>query len=135
MTDPQPISFGILGSGNMARVYGDALTTQVPGGRLAAIALGTARRVAWPPSTGVAAEPAVDALLARQDVDVVVIATPHSTHLPLALQAAAAGKHVYLEKPMALDIVECQQIIDACRSAGVLLTVARQSRHNEMTSG
>ena len=36
-----PITFGILGSGNMARVYGDALMTQVPDGRLTAIALGT----------------------------------------------------------------------------------------------
>ena len=40
MNEP-PITFGILGSGNMARVYGDALTTQVPDGRLTAIALGT----------------------------------------------------------------------------------------------
>ena len=52
--------------------------------------------------------------------------------LPLALKAAAAGKHVYLEKPMALNTLECQQIIDACRAAGVLLSVASQSRYNEM---
>jgi len=64
---------------------------------------------------------------------VVVIATPHSTHLPLALEAAAAGKHVYLEKPMALDVAECDQIIDACAKSGVLLTVAKQTRHMEMS--
>ena len=64
---------------------------------------------------GVDAEQSADALLARSDVDVVVIATPHSTHLDLAKQTAAAGKHVYLEKPMALNVDECDQIIDACR--------------------
>ena len=105
MNEP-PITFGILGSGNMARVYGDALATQVPDGRLAAIALGT-RAGSLAAEFGVAAEPSAEALLARGDVDVVVIATPHSTHLALALAAAAAGKHVYLEKPMALDVAEC----------------------------
>ena len=51
----------------------------------------------------------------------------------LPSQAAAAGKHVYLEKPMALDVAECDQIIDACRRAGVQLTIAKQTRHMEMS--
>ena len=129
MTD---VGFGILGSGNMARVYADALATQVEGGRLVAIALGS-RAAALAAEFGVDAEPSAEALLGRPDVDVVVIATPHSTHLPLALAAAAAGKHVYLEKPMALDVAECDQIIDACQRAGVQLTVAKQTRHMEMS--
>ena len=131
MNEP-PITFGILGSGNMARVYGDALATQVPDGRLTAIALGT-RATPLAAEFGVDAEPSTEALVARDDVDVVVIATPHSTHLPLALAAAAAGKHVYLEKPMALDVAECDQIIDACRANGVQLTIAKQTRHMEMS--
>ena len=127
-----PVGFGILGSGNMARVYGDALATQSDGGRLVAVALGSR-------AAGLAAEFEADveasaaSLVARPDVDVVVIATPHSTHLPLALEAAAAGKHVYLEKPMALDVAECDQIIAACARSGVLLTVAKQTRHMEMS--
>ena len=127
-----PITFGILGSGNMARVYGDALATQTPGGRLTAIALGT-RTPALAAEFGAAAESSAEALVARSDVDVVVIATPHSTHLPLALLAASAGKHVYLEKPMALDVAECDQIIAACAAAGVQLTIAKQTRHMEMS--
>ena len=129
MTD---VGFGILGSGNMARVYGDALTTMSEGGRLVAIALGS-RAEALAAEYGVDAEPTAEALLERPDVDVVVIATPHSTHLDLASKTAAAGKHVYLEKPMALDVDECDQIIDACNRAGVQLTVAKQSRHFEMS--
>jgi predicted dehydrogenase len=125
------LGFGILGSGNMARVYGDALTTQTHGARLVAIALGS-RGSALAAGYGVDLEPSTDALLARKDVDVVVIATPHSTHLPLARATADARKHVYLEKPMALDVAECDAIIDACRRNHVQLTVAKQTRHMEM---
>ena len=84
-------------------------------------------------SYDVPADPSVEALLARPEVDVVIIATPHTTHLPLALAAASAGKHVYLEKPMALSVAECDAIIAACRAAGVRLTVASQSRYNDVS--
>lgn len=126
------IGFGILGSGNMARVYADALATQVSGGHLVAVALGS-RAEALAAEFDVGVEASAGNLVARSDVDVVVIATPHSTHLPLAVMTANAGKHVYLEKPMALDVAECDQIIDACRRAGVLLTIAKQTRHMEMS--
>ena len=127
MTD---IGFGFLGSGNMATVYADALATQVSGGRFVAVA-GGSRAAALAQEYGATAEASVDALLARDDIDVVVIATPHSTHLPLALATAAAGKHVYLEKPMALDVAECDRILEAARAAGVQLTVAKQTRHGD----
>ncbi len=62
-------------------------------------------------------------LLARNDVDMVEILVPHHLHLELAQQAAAAGKHISLQKPMAMDLTEAQQIIDAAASAGVVLKV------------
>lgn len=132
MLSTTPIGFGILGSGNMARVYADALATQVGDGQLVAIALGS-RADSLAAEFGAAIEPSAGSLAARADVDVVVIATPHSTHLPLAVLTATAGKHVYLEKPMALNVAECDEIIGACRRAGVLLTIAKQTRHMEMS--
>ena len=51
-------------------------------------------------------------------IDIVSIATPHDTHARLALDAFAAGKHVYLEKPMAMTTAECVQIAEAQRSSG-----------------
>lgn len=131
MTDAA-IGFGLLGSGNMARVYGDALATQVDGGRLVAVA-GGSRAPALAAEFGALAAATPEDLVANREVDVVVITTPHSTHLPLALLAAEAGKHVYLEKPMALDVAECDRIIAACRAAGVQLTIAKQTRHMEMS--
>ncbi len=129
------MGFGILGSGNMARVYGDALTRDgiVPRGRLVAIAMGTRAGELAAEYPGVTAEASAEALLARSDIDTVVIATPHSTHLSLCRQVAAAGKHIYLEKPMALDVNECDEIIASCKAAGVQLTIAKQTRHMEMS--
>ena len=130
-----PIGFGILGSGNMARVYGDALTTQVdrrPARRRSP--LGTRARRRWPPSTGSTPKPSAEAPRRRAP-------TSTSSSSPRRIRptcrwrcdAAAAGKHVYLEKPMALDVAECDQIIDACQAAGVQLTIAKQTRHMEMS--
>jgi myo-inositol 2-dehydrogenase/D-chiro-inositol 1-dehydrogenase/scyllo-inositol 2-dehydrogenase (NAD+) len=126
------LGFGILGSGNMARVYADALATQVEGGRFVATALGS-RAPGFASEYGAEVEPSSEALLARPDIDVVVITTPHSTHLALGVETARAGKHVYLEKPMALNVAECDAIIAAARDAGVLLTVAKQTRHFQMS--
>jgi len=125
------VGFGLIGSGMMGRTYTAAIQRQGKDARVVAVA-GGSRAPELAAEFKIPAEPDVAALLDRSDVDVAVIATPHSTHLPLALQAAAAGKHVYLEKPMALDTLECQLIVDACKAAGVLLTVASQSRYNEM---
>jgi predicted dehydrogenase len=72
---------------------------------------------------GVPAVPDVAALLAHPGVDAVVITSPHTAHVEQALAAAAAGKHVYLEKPMAITVAECDAIIAACEAAGVQLTV------------
>ncbi len=126
----ETIGFGILGSGNMARVYADALSTRVTGGRVVAVALGS-RAEALAPEYGAVAEPDAASLLARDDVDVVVVATPHSTHRSLGVEAAYAGKHVYLEKPMARSVEECDAIISAARANRVTVTVAKQTRHME----
>ena len=125
------VGFGMIGTGMMGRTYAAGIQRQTKDARLVAAA-GGRRAEAYGAEWHVPIEPTVEALLGRRDVDAVVIATPHTTHLPLALQAAAAGKHVYLEKPMALDVNECDQIVEACRRAGVLLAVASQSRYNEM---
>jgi predicted dehydrogenase len=122
------VGFGLLGSGFMAHTYAECLAKHVPDGRLVAVA-GGSRAPGLADEYGVAAEPSAEALLARRDVDAVIIATPHSTHLPLTRAAAAAGKHVYIEKPMAVTLAECDAMIAACEAAGVLLNVNNVTRH------
>ncbi|MBZ0298526.1 MAG: Gfo/Idh/MocA family oxidoreductase [Anaerolineae bacterium] len=68
------------------------------------------------------------ALIDDPDVDAVYVATPPDSHKTYALMAAAAGKPVYVEKPMALNFAECAVMIEACRSAGVPLFVAYYRR-------
>ena len=64
-------------------------------------------------------------LIHDPEVDAVYIATPPSSHKQYTLMSAAAGKPVYVEKPMALNFVECQEMIAACRAAGVPRGLAR----------
>jgi predicted dehydrogenase len=61
-------------------------------------------------------------------IQAVVLATPHSLHREQALGAAAAGKHVFCEKPLALSVADARAIIDACKQAGVRLGVGHNRR-------
>lgn len=68
------------------------------------------------------------AMFEAVELDVVSICTPASTHHRLVLLAAQAGVHVLCEKPVAVDLHHAQEMIDACRSAGVVFQVAHQMR-------
>jgi predicted dehydrogenase/threonine dehydrogenase-like Zn-dependent dehydrogenase len=68
------------------------------------------------------------ALLADEAVDAVVIATRHNTHAEFVLRALAAGKHVFVEKPLALTVEDLQRIGDAAHSAGLVVMVGFNRR-------
>ncbi len=122
------VGFGLIGAGQMAHIHAVAITEQAPGrARIVAVAGGT-RAPALASEFEADTEPSVDALLERADIDAVVISTPHTAHLPNVLAAAAAGKHILLEKPMALSVDECRQMIEACDAADVKLSLAKISR-------
>ncbi|RLF14151.1 MAG: gfo/Idh/MocA family oxidoreductase [Thermoprotei archaeon] len=70
-------------------------------------------------------------LLKREDIDAVSICTPHYLHAPMTIAAAVHGKHVLVEKPMATSLMEADEMIKACREAGVKLGVIFQSRFAE----
>jgi UDP-N-acetyl-2-amino-2-deoxyglucuronate dehydrogenase len=70
----------------------------------------------------------LDALLAAPGLDVVCICTPSGAHMEPALRAAAAGKHVVVEKPLEITLDRCDAIIDACERAGVRLCTIFPSR-------
>src|SRR5262245_33713236 len=65
----------------------------------------------------------VEALCADPRVEAVYISSPHELHAAQACLAAARGKHVLVEKPMALSVADCQAMIDAARKANVALVV------------
>jgi predicted dehydrogenase len=70
----------------------------------------------------------VDRIFGDDSIDAVLIATHHDTHRPFALCAAEAGKHIFLEKPMALTIEECLAIEEGVARAGVKLMMGFKFR-------
>lgn len=124
------VGFGLLGAGYMGRSYAACLTRHVRNGRLVAVSSGS-RAPALAAEFNCDVEPSLEAVLARHDVDAVIIATPQSVHVEQCVAAAAAGKHVYTEKPMARTVAECDVMTTACAAASVRLGVNKVLRYRE----
>ena len=122
------LGVGIIGSGFMGRTYAETIAKYCPQAQVRAVT-GGSRAEKLAADYHLACEPSLDSLLARQDVGVVFITTPHALHAQQAVAAARAGKHVMLEKPMACTVAECDQVIEACRASGVQCSVAFTQRH------
>ena len=79
--------------------------------------------------TGVKVVSSYGRVLKDPEIGAVVLATPHSLHLKQIQQAAKAGKHVFVEKPMTLTRKTAEKAIEACRAAGVTLSIGFNRRH------
>ena len=128
----QKIGVGIIGSGFMGLTYSEVVARHATDCRLVAIT-GGKRANQLAADYEVAAEVSVEALLARDDIHAVVLATPDLDRLNLTRMAAAAGKHVLAEKPMAPTVAECDQMISACADAKVNLAVVKTERFRKIT--
>jgi UDP-N-acetyl-2-amino-2-deoxyglucuronate dehydrogenase len=87
-----------------------------------------ARRAAFEQRFGFPLGDDLDRILADGSIDIVAILTPPNTHLDLVRRAAAAGKHVLLEKPLEVTTARAVELVEACRRAGVTLGVVLQHR-------
>ena len=124
----EQIRFAIVGAGVIAEFHAAAIG-EVDSARLTAVCDSVPERArALATKYGVDAETDLKALLARDDVDAVTIATPSGLHADIAVPAAKAGKHVLCEKPLEVTVERVQSIIDACDEAGVVLASVFQSR-------
>lgn len=121
------LGVGILGSGFMGRTYAQTVREYCPQARLAAVA-GGSRAARLAADYQAACESSAEALVARRDVDVVFVTTPHHLHAAQALAAIEAGKHVMIEKPMAASLADCDSILAACRQRGVHCSVGFTQR-------
>src|SRR3954469_21806772 len=114
---------GIIGTGFIGG--GHAPAGHAPGGVLSRVAAGTPQEAAAAAErlhAGFAAASAEE-LIAADDVDVVHICTPNALHVPLALAALQAGKHVICEKPLATDVADARRLVGAAAEAGVVAAV------------
>jgi len=115
------IELGIIGAGSVARLHAEAALKA--GMRVACICDIDPERAGQLAAQcpGAVTTESVETLLDRPEIEAVVVAVPNCYHKPVAIAAMQAGKDVLLEKPMAMSVAECDEIIAACRQTGRLL--------------
>jgi myo-inositol 2-dehydrogenase / D-chiro-inositol 1-dehydrogenase len=134
VADARPLGVALVGAGRWAQMHQAALPRG--GGRLVAVATGSAASSArvqqeW----GVPATPRLEELLAWPGVEAVVIASPNDLHADQALAALRAGKHVLVEKPLALDVAAARRVADAAKHTGLVLAVGLEMRGFRLFEG
>ena len=131
MSSVKEVGFGIIGVGAIASFHAKALA-EIPGARLAACYdIAAERAKAFGAEYGCTPCSSLDKLLADTAVDAVIICTPSGLHLEPALAAAAAGKHLVIEKPLEITTERCDLIIEAARKNQVVLTGIFMSRFSD----
>ena len=125
----QPVRFALLGPGVVADFHRQAIeANRDVGAELAAVAhYDPAQFEKLAAQFGVPCLSEAD-VLEQDDIDAVVLCTPSGQHAEQAVRAAQAGKHVLVEKPMALSLEDADEMIEACEAADVRLGVVLQRR-------
>jgi predicted dehydrogenase len=126
------IRIAIVGCGRIAKRHADLLGTgQIAGAKLAAVCdIVPERAAAFAAKYGVPGYVSLAEMLASCDADAVAVLTPSGSHAPVAIEAARSGRHVIVEKPMALTLADADAMIAAADAAGVRLFVVKQNRFN-----
>ena len=133
MPTDEPLGLGLVGCGAFGRFCLDAFS-EMDSVRIAAVtdvrpdAADEFARVFGVPAFNDPAE-----LIAREDVDIVHVATPPSAHHELVLAAARAGKHVLCEKPLACSVADAEEMLAAAAQAGTIAPVNFVLRYNPVT--
>ncbi len=123
--------FGIVGCGMIAEFHTKAIN-EIPGARVVATydrSRASAEKIAGMSRGDCRIHADLTEMLAQPGLDVVCVCTPSGAHLEPAVQAARAGKHVVVEKPLEITLPRCDAIIDACDAAGVRLCTIFPSRY------
>lgn len=126
------IQFAIIGCGRIAKRHAELLGTgQIAGAKLVAVCDQDANRVdAFATRYNVPGYRSIDELLAQSGIDAVAVLTPSGMHADHAVAVARSGRHVVVEKPMALSLPDADRMIEAADKAGVRLFVVKQNRFN-----
>jgi myo-inositol 2-dehydrogenase/D-chiro-inositol 1-dehydrogenase len=122
----RPIVAGILGSGRIGKLHADNLIA-MPGVRLKSIADPYADLSPWK-TASISTSQDPDAILGDAEIDAVLICSPTPTHADYTEAAAAAGKHIFCEKPIDLDPARVRATLSAVDRAGVKLQVGFNRR-------
>jgi predicted dehydrogenase len=128
MKNKSSFGFAVFGCGTISDVHARSILEIENAHFVGAADIVHSRAAAFAEKYGGVAFSDYAELLASDEVDAVCICTPSGTHADLAIEALCAGKNVVLEKPMAINVHDCDRIIEACRKTNRRLTVISQMR-------
>ena len=130
MTTKNNLRFGVIGAGRIGKLHAENLATRIPGVEVAAIAdvdLKAAQTLTDRLHIPVAVED-YHMILSDSDIDVVAICSSTDTHAGIMVEAANAGKHIFCEKPIALNLEKIDVALDTVEKAGVKLQIGFNRR-------
>lgn len=125
------LRFGIVGCGMIAGFHAKALADSIGGELAGCVSRSPEGTAKFADKNQCRAYQSLEEMLSDPAIDAISICSPSGAHLDPALAAAAAGKHVVVEKPLEITTQRCDQIIDATDKAGVKLGVTFQSRFHQ----
>jgi predicted dehydrogenase len=128
MPRPQKLRFALVGTGLVADFHARALQACDGAQLVAATDANAQRLVTFAGKYGCQAEPTLEGLLARSDIDVVSVLTPNATHADIGMKVAAAGKHALVEKPPDMTLEKVDRLIAAFDRAGRKLAICLNCR-------
>jgi predicted dehydrogenase len=121
-------NIAILGCGKVAHLHVKAIG-EIGNARLAGVWSRTPSTAdSFAARYGITSYPTVGELIRKEGIDLAIVCTPHPFHREPAVEAAENGAHVLVEKPLAVDLADCDQIIEACKKAVTRLGVISQRR-------
>jgi myo-inositol 2-dehydrogenase/D-chiro-inositol 1-dehydrogenase/scyllo-inositol 2-dehydrogenase (NAD+) len=128
-----PIGIAVIGTGRAGMIHAESFARAVPGARVVALAepVPEALRRAADALGVTAAFANYEDAIRHPQVDAIVVATPTSLHQEIVLAAAEAGKHILCEKPMAMNVPECDAMLAAADRGGVVLQIGFMRRFDE----
>ncbi|UQX89488.1 Gfo/Idh/MocA family oxidoreductase [Jatrophihabitans telluris] len=128
MTTPV-LRAGVLGFGFAGRIF-HAPFLRAAGFEVAGISTGTAERIAQArqeyPDADIVSSAAE--LIGREDLDLIVVATPNSSHVPLGIAALRAGHDVVVDKPVAATVADARELVDVAEETGAILATFQSRR-------
>ena len=133
---PRKLGFALVGLGGLSTGQIAPALQKTQYCRLAAIVTGTPAKIpVWKaryniPDQNVYNYETMPQMADNPDIDVVYVVTPNALHCEHTLKAASAGKHVFCEKPMEVSSEKCQQMIDAVKKAGRMLSVGYRCQYD-----
>ncbi|KKM10479.1 oxidoreductase [Clostridiales bacterium PH28_bin88] len=124
----QPVRVAAVGLGRWANIMARAYTRSEKIQLVSAFSRSEQKRNAFSERWGCQTEDSLEKLLSRDDIEAVIVTTPNDQHAPVIEAAAAAGKHVYVDKPIAVRMDHAKRIEKAVSDAGVVFALGHSAR-------